>query len=96
MKNLDISGNQYWSNQLSLAEFKCLFDGSCTWNELLSFDFRGIITDDQDGQPNEYINEIVGRGYLSSLQKLVFTCFVSKNVPWNCLEKNWLQRRYPS
>ena len=82
LKHLDIS-----DNELSLSKFKCLFEGSCTWSDLLSLDIRGMIKVDEDYQVMEYMNEIVSRGYLPSLQKLGINGFENRNVHWNRLEK---------
>ena len=81
LKHLTIS-----HNSLSLSEFKCLFHGSCTWNELLSLDIRGgwMLCED-------YLNEIVSHGYLPSLQKLGIYRFENRNVHWNGLEKLMLR-----
>ena len=85
LRNLDIS-----QNQSSLPEFKCLFTESCTWSELLSLDIRQTFKYDEHDQAIDYLNEIVSRGYLSSLQKLGIRRFENKNVPWKNLEKIFL------
>ena len=82
LKHLDIS-----DNDLSLSEFKYLFEGSCTWSKLFSLDIRGLFEASEDDQVMEYLNEIVGRGYLPSLQKLGINHFENRNVHWNRLEK---------
>ena len=92
IKNLDISLNKSWINKLSLHVFQCLFDESCKWSELLSFDISGMFERTEDDRVVEYMNEIpvVSKGYLSSLQKLGINRFESRNVHWNCLEKVFL------
>ena len=86
LKYLDIS-----CNELSLPEFKCLFDGQCsTWGDLLSLDIRDSFMDCEDDQVVDYMNEIVNRGYLPSLEKLGISRFDNRNVHWNRLEKLFL------
>ena len=82
LKHLDIS-----YNKLSLSEFKCLFEGSCTWSDLLSLDIRRAFINVRGDQVTDYMNEIVSRGYLPSLQKLGINRFENRNVLWNRLEK---------
>ena len=74
-------------NNLSLSDFKCLFDEPCTWRELLTLDIRKAFKDVQDDQVIDYMNEIVSCGYLSALQKLGINHFENRNVHWNRLEK---------
>ena len=67
---------------------KRLFDGPCTWNGLISLDIRSRLKDeDNDKKIINYINDIVSRGFLPSLQKLGIDRFENRNVHWNCLEK---------
>ena len=88
LKYLDISGYEHrGSNKLSLSEFMSLFHGSCTWNELLTLDIRWVFDSSEDDRVIEYMNEIVSRGYLPSLQKLRINRFENKNTHWNRLEK---------
>ena len=82
LKHLDIS-----YIKLSLSEFKCLFEGSCTWSDLLSLDIRRAFINVRGDQVTDYMNEIVSRGYLPSLQKLGINRFENRNVLWNRLEK---------
>ena len=90
LRSLDIS-----HNQLHLSELKCLFEESCTWNELLSLDIRhalaqGLFLHDKDDQVIDFMNDIVSRGYLPSLQRLGINRFDNRNVHWNPLEKLFL------
>ena len=94
LKHLEIS-----RNSLSLSEFKCLFEGSCSWGDLLTLDIRGVSTDVNyfdddvvDNQLIDYMNEIVSRGYLPSLQKLGINQFQNRTVNWNRLEKLMLKK----
>ena len=81
LKHLDIS-----KNKLSLSDFVCLFNESCTWNELVSLDIRNAFKNVQDDTVIDYMNELVSRGYLSSLKKLGINHFLHRNKRW-CLEK---------
>ena len=84
LKYLEIS---FSSKKLSLSEFMSLFHGSCTWNELLTLDIRRAFDSSEDDRVIDYLNEIVSRGYLPSLQKLGTNRFGNKNIHWNHLEK---------
>ena len=75
------------SKRFSLSEFKCLFHGSCTWNGLLTLDIRDMVKSSDNDKVIDYMNEIVSRGYLPSLQKLGIDHFENRNVHWNRLEK---------
>ena len=83
LKHLDMSGI---SKKLSLSELMSLFHGSCTWNGLLTLDIRWVFDSSEDDRVIDYLNEIVSRGYLPSLQKLGINRFDNKNVHWNHLE----------
>ena len=85
LKHLDIS-----DTELSLSEFKALFDGSGTWSELLSLDIRDTFTKGEYDQVMDYMNGLTGRGYLSSLQKLGIDFFDNRNVQWRRLEKVYM------
>ena len=82
LKHLDIT----W-NKLSILELKCLFDGPCYWSELLTLGISQAFNYDEDDQLIDYMNEIVSRGYLSSLTKLEINHFGRSNVLWKSLEK---------
>ena len=66
---------------------KCLFDGPCTWNGLLSLDIRERLKHKDDDNIINYMNEIVSQGFLPSLQKLGINRFENRDTHWNCLEK---------
>ena len=71
----------------SLSELKCLFDGPCYWSELLSLDIRDAFKYGEDDKVIDCMNELIDRGYLSSLQKLGIDSFENRNVHWKSLEK---------
>ena len=73
--------------KLPASKFKCLFEGPCTWRQLLSLDIRGMFNESEDNKVIDYMNDIVSRGYLPSLQRLGIDRFDNKNVHWNRLEK---------
>ena len=87
LRHLDISGDPYSSKKLSLSEFMTLFHGSCTWNGLSTLDIRWTFVSSEDDLVIDYMNEIVSRGYLPSLQKLGINLFQNRNVHWNRLER---------
>ena len=74
-----------------LINFKCLFDGPCTWNKLLILDIRMRCTQDSDNKVIDYMNEIVSLGYLPSLTKLGINRFENRNVHWKKLERLMLR-----
>ena len=80
LKHLDIS-----CNKMTFSEFEYLFDGSCTWSELITLDIRWMFNDSEYEKVIYYMNEIVSRGYLPSIQTLGIDCFQIKNVHWNHL-----------
>ena len=82
LKHLDLS-----CNNLTKYEIMCLFDGPCFWNELISLDLRTEIT---RFEVMNSLNNIVRRGYLSSLQEFGINHSESKNVFWKGLEKLFL------
>ena len=81
LKHLDIH------NAFEFNDLKCLFDGPCTWNGLLSLDIRKRLKHKDDDNIINYMNEIVSQGFLPSLQKLGINCFENRDTKWNCLEK---------
>ena len=87
MKRLDIS-----NNKLTLSELKCLFDGPCKWRELLTLDIQGTFDGNEYDEITDYMNEIVGRGFLPSLRKLGINLFGHRNKHWNNLEKLMLNQ----
>ena len=84
LKHLDIS-----SNVLLKTELKCLFDGGCTWNHLLSLNLlcnqyennRGII---------DCLNEAVSRGCPCLLQELAIDYCEVRETCWSQLRKLYL------
>ena len=87
LKYFDIS-----CNELTLPQFKLLFSENSTWSELLSLDIRWMFKDDEDDQVVDYMNDIVSRGCLPSLQKLGISRFEAKNGYWNHLVKLYLAK----
>ena len=85
LNHLDISGNE-----LHLTEFRCLFDGVCTWNELVSLDIRGMFGDSEIDKVIDYINEIVSHSAVPSIRKLGINRFVNNNTHWKHLETLYL------
>ena len=75
MKHLDISDNWIPDECHGLDVF---FGNKCTWNQLLSLNFRGTLT------VNEELNDFVASGCLSSLQELT----ASKVNNW-AITTNW-------
>ena len=69
------------------SDFTLLFDGPGTWNGLISLDIRQCFKYEDDDKIINYMNEIVSKGFLPSLQKLGITCFKNRTTHWNCLEK---------
>ena len=88
LKNLDIhcsSSEKYKAFQLS--DLKCLFDGPCTWNGLVSLDIRNRLKHEDNDKIINCMNDIVSRGFLPSLQKLGIDRFENRTTHWNRLEK---------
>ena len=69
----------------------CLFDESCTWNELIGLDIRNAFKGNyEDDKVVDALNKIVSLGFLSSLTKLGINRFLNKKVHWSRLEKLFL------
>ena len=85
LKHLDIS-----DNVMTLPEFMCLFDASCTWNQLLSLDIKRMtkLSDgfDEDRKWTDCMNTIVKQGKLSSLQHLGINWYHTEDTVWPKLE----------
>ena len=86
LNHLNISGNE-----LHLTEFRCFFDGVCTWNKLVSLDIRGMFGNSEIDKVIVYMNEIVSHSALSSIRKLAIDRFLNKSsTHWKHLETLYL------
>ena len=80
LRHLDLSLNV-------LSEFGTLFGDSCTWNQLLSLNIMNSFGSSEADNVLDDLNTVVGRGGLSSLQRLGIDYYKNTDTIWPKLEK---------